>query len=69
MSEIGILDQRLQGPEPEDLVQDLVDELLSLVQVERQRLLREQASNDLLDLEDDRVPVQLFDVREVQTLQ
>ncbi len=54
MSEtVGILHQRLDGAEPEDLVEHLADQALALVEVERDLLRAQELVHDPANRLDD----------------
>ena len=63
-----VLDQRLQRSQAEDLVQDLADQRLTLVEVERDHLLGDQVVDDLPDRLDDLVPADAVQAGEVEPL-
>src|SRR5690606_16229277 len=67
--DLRILQQRLQRPEAEDLVEHLDDEILALLEVERNGLAGEQVVHRPADLRRDLVPIEGFEVREVQAFE
>ena len=66
--DLGILPQRLERPEPEDLVHHLCQQPLPLLEVERCVLLGEEFLHDLADPGDDLFPLEAVEVRQVQAL-
>ena len=68
VGDLGILDQRLQRSQAEDLVQHLADQRLTLVEVERDHLLGDQVVDHLPDRLDDLVPAHPVQTGEVEPL-
>jgi hypothetical protein len=64
-----VVDQRLQRPQPKDLVQDLLDELFPLLEVEGRGLAVQQAPDDLPNLGDRLFFVARAERAEVQPLE
>ncbi len=64
-----IVHEGLQRSEPEDLVQDLADELVPLLEVERDGLGGQQLADEAADRLHDLVAVEPIEVGEVQPLQ
>ncbi len=62
-------DQRLERPEPEYLVQDLLDQLFPFLQVERRSLAVQQVSDDLPNFGDRLFFVARAERAEVQPLE
>src|SRR5882724_6349698 len=65
---LGILHQRLDRAQAEDLVQHLPDQLLPLLEVERRRLLREEVVHHFADRVHHLLPRELVEARQVEPL-
>ena len=68
VGDLGVLHQRLERAQAEDLVQHLADQRFPLLEVERDRLLGDEVVDHLADRLDDLLPLELVEVRQVEPL-